>query len=304
MLLEEEITTTEVADELNPLNREELEETEEISVEEETEEEIDVEKIEIEDPSHTEGLTEEEKKAYSKGVQKRIGGLTKKMREAEREAKKAKEEKDKEIAKIKSDYEQKMRELETQRKQKEVKEEGPDIKVQIKALRVKRAKAAEEMDMTAVMAIQDEIDELEDAEADKRQKAQPDIKKIVAEQEVAVARKVFYKNNPWFSPNPIAGKANTNYDREKSNYALTVERELNSEGFTGTTGELFDEIGKQVDSFFKIHRPNLPNVAGVDPTKKVKNSVAPLTAYQRQVVEGLGITEAEYRAQLKQQGAK
>jgi hypothetical protein len=218
-----------------------------------------------------------------------------KMKRTEREAEKLK----KEIETLKTQVKG-VTDERTEEKQRE-------RSAQIEGLWDDYSAAMAELDGAKAAKIQRQISELERKNAAPATAAplkEDDIEKKIREREEESAVKGFKKRNSWFN------KDSDDYNKRMRNYALAAEQELLESGFDGSYAELLQEVEKDIKETFKGKKASgLPNVAGVNPTKRITTSkVINLTDEQKEVAYGVysGIPKAKaeekYRAILKKQG--
>ena len=258
-------------------------------------------------------IKEEDKKKeledYSEGVKKRIGKLTKKMREHERREEAAIEYA-RRVQQEKEELKARLSRLDTGY----VSEMESRIKSSMEAAVAKLSKAREDGDITAEVAAQTEISKLgyEEARlADLRSRAEKEVKEtnvqrptlaqnnIQQEQPVAPDPKAqnWAEKNEWF------GK-----DMAMTNTAISMHKILtDEEGYDPQSDEYYEEINKRIRLEFphkfatrevtETAKP-VQTVASAKRSTKTGRRTVKLTPSQVAIAKKLGVPLEEYAKQL------
>ena len=258
-------------------------------------------------------INEEDKKKeledYSEGVKKRIGKLTKKMREHERREEAAIEYA-RRVQQEKEELKARLSRLDTGY----VSEMESRIKSSMEAAVAKLSKAREDGDITAEVAAQTEISKLgyEEARlADLRSRAEREVKEtnvqrptlaqnnIQQEQPVAPDPKAqnWAEKNEWF------GK-----DMAMTNTAISMHKILtDEEGYDPQSDEYYEEINKRIRLEFPHKFANVDSQTTQKPTQVVASAnrssrpgrkTVRLTSSQVAIAKKLGVPLEEYAKQL------
>jgi hypothetical protein len=183
-----------------------------------------------------------------------------------------------------------------------------EIDVELASLKVERKQAIKDVDTDRQIEIQDKIDALMEKKFSQKPAPPVDIESIVQKTKMEDAAARFQDENKWFSPDPLIGAANPDYDQMKSGAAMELERGL-GKTWTGSYNALLKEVAKQVNERFETKRPKVSAVASVSSTTKQPRKVIELNDLQRQAAKGFfsGDPDAEekYKELIsKQKGAK
>ena len=256
---------------------------------------------------------EEEKKQelddYSEGVKRRIGKLTKKMREHERREEAAIEYA-RRVQQEKEELKARLSRLDTGY----VSEMESRIKSSMEAAVAKLSKAREDGDITAEVAAQTEISKLgyEEARlADLRSRAEREVK------ETNVQRPTLAQNNiqqeqpvapdpkaqSWAEKNEWFGK-----DMAMTNTAISMHKILtDEEGYDPQSDEYYEEINKRIRLEFPHKFANVDSQTTQKPTQVVASAnrssrpgrkTVRLTSSQVAIAKKLGVPLEEYAKQL------
>jgi len=258
-------------------------------------------------------IKEEDKKKeledYSEGVKKRIGKLTKKMREHERREEAAIEYA-RRVQQEKEELKARLSRLDTGY----VSEMESRIKSSMEAAVAKLSKAREDGDITAEVAAQTEISKLgyEEARlADLRSRAEREVK------ETNVQRPTLAQNNiqqeqpvapdpkaqSWAEKNEWFGK-----DMAMTNTAISMHKILtDEEGYDPQSDEYYEEINKRIRLEFPHKFANVDSQTTQKPTQVVASAnrssrpgrkTVRLTSSQVAIAKKLGVPLEEYAKQL------
>ena len=258
-------------------------------------------------------IKEEDKKKeledYSEGVKKRIGKLTKKMREHERREEAAIEYA-RRVQQEKEELKARLSRLDTGY----VSEMESRIKSSMEAAVAKLSKAREDGDITAEVAAQTEISKLgyEEARlADLRSRAEKEVK------ETNVQRPTLAQNNiqqeqpvapdpkaqSWAEKNEWFGK-----DMAMTNTAISMHKILtDEEGYDPQSDEYYEEINKRIRLEFPHKFANVDSQTTQKPTQVVASAnrssrpgrkTVRLTSSQVAIAKKLGVPLEEYAKQL------
>ena len=258
-------------------------------------------------------INEEDKKKeledYSEGVKKRIGKLTKKMREHERREEAAIEYA-RRVQQEKEELKARLSRLDTGY----VSEMESRIKSSMEAAVAKLSKAREDGDITAEVAAQTEISKLgyEEARlADLRSRAEKEVK------ETNVQRPTLAQNNiqqeqpvapdpkaqSWAEKNEWFGK-----DMAMTNTAISMHKILtDEEGYDPQSDEYYEEINKRIRLEFPHKFANVDSQTTQKPTQVVASAnrssrpgrkTVRLTSSQVAIAKKLGVPLEEYAKQL------
>lgn len=244
---------------------------------------------------------EEEVKKHVKdddpeGFQKRINQIVRKMREQEREKKKAEKdsaEKDtileelrkhneklyKAIQKQTNVIETSMEDQKEKTSQDALNKEITGIQQHIAALKQQRIQARSELDWAKDTQLEDQIEALKEQLAQKKAEAsrKPEKKSEEKEaREISIIEK-WKKSTPWFSPT-INGKPNENYNASMKRAAMGLDKELidSPEWQVVPIEDRLEEVKRQIEADFswepKKHGmskiPSSESGKGLNPPKK------------------------------------
>lgn len=295
----EEITTTEVADELNPLeeaehvNAKSIEETKEVAEEEEVIKEwvdpgeSEGESIPVIDEKKEE-KTEEKKEHEPPPTHPRYKEIYKKGKDGDRKIAELEKKLEDALAK-----ETVLPVVKEKVKEEALEPKGPDpIDAELDNLWKEHAEASMSLEGEKASKIYRKIHELDqkkliaavsikDADIEKKVQEQSDARDIMS----------FEKRNPWFVQ---GGK---DYDARKSTYAIAAETRL-AATFKGSLVERLIEVEKEVEEVFggakappakppEIKKSFLPHVAGVNSFKnhQAHKEAINLTPEQKKVAQ-------------------
>jgi hypothetical protein len=267
------------------------------------------EKVEASDEKPEAKEQKDELKDYSEGVQRRIAKLTKKWREAQRQADEALS-----YAKLQMAEKEKLQQRYSSVEQAGVKDREERIKSGMQAAAAKLAAAREANDFTAEMEAQKEIARLgyEEARlveskqmaelASKEAPKEPEMPRIAPQQTETVDPKAeaWGAKNKWFGS-----------DTAMTYTAFDIHNKLEAEGYDASSDEYYAEIDKRIrlefPHKFGTNEDKAENIT-TKPTQIVasaKRSVKPgrktvrLTSSQVAIAKKLGVPLEEYAKQLK-----
>ena len=289
----------------------EVEKEEPSSAPQDTSEETQVEeKQEASDEKPEAKEQKDELKDYSEGVQRRIAKLTKKWREAQRQADEALS-----FAKIQKEEKEKLEKKYSSVEQAGVKDREERIKSGMQAAAAKLAAAREQQDFAAEVEAQKEIARLGYEEArliEAKQMAEEAVKYAPKEQELPritpqQTEMVDPKAEAWGSKNRWFGS-----DTAMTYTAFDLHKRLTEEeGYDPQSDEYYAEIDKRIRLEFPHKFVNNSDKAENSTTKptqivaSAKRSVKPgrktvrLTSSQVAIAKKLGVPLEEYAKQLK-----
>lgn len=283
---------------------------EEITVTEPAEVEDVPQEEPILDPGQLEGLSveekqeiqkdeEEKKEQYSKRVQERIDSLTKKRREAEREA---------ETLRNELESARQVQPLPSQKEQQIEAPQAPETghNEELAKLKEEMVQAYKDLDgdkqaelFLKIEAVKEKMVKTFDPEF---------VTKAIRQREQQTELEEFMTKNTWYSPTKPDGTPNPDYSWKMSGAAVALEREL-AKTWTGSSRELLAEVGRQVaEEFSTPVKPKLAAVQSVSAVKNVQTSKQiVLDDVQRKVAHGIfrghPNPEQEYIKLLQKQGA-
>ena len=289
----------------------EVEKEEPSSAPQDTSEETQVEeKQEASDEKPEAKEQKDELKDYSEGVQRRIAKLTKKWREAQRQADEALS-----FAKIQKEEKEKLEKKYSSVEQAGVKDREERIKSGMQAAAARLAAARETQDFAAEVEAQKEIARLGYEEArliEAKQMAEEAVKYAPKEQELPritpqQTEMVDPKAEAWGSKNRWFGS-----DTAMTYTAFDLHKRLTEEeGYDPQSDEYYAEIDKRIRLEFPHKFVNNSDKAENSTTKptqivaSAKRSVKPgrktvrLTSSQVAIAKKLGVPLEEYAKQLK-----
>jgi hypothetical protein len=289
----------------------EVEKEEPSSAPQDTSEETQVEeKQEASDEKPEAKEQKDELKDYSEGVQRRIAKLTKKWREAQRQADEALS-----FAKIQKEEKEKLEKKYSSVEQAGVKDREERIKSGMQAAAARLAAAREAQDFAAEVEAQKEIARLGYEEArliEAKQMAEEAVKYAPKEQELPritpqQTEMVDPKAEAWGSKNRWFGS-----DTAMTYTAFDLHKRLTEEeGYDPQSDEYYAEIDKRIRLEFPHKFVNNSDKAENSTTKptqivaSAKRSVKPgrktvrLTSSQVAIAKKLGVPLEEYAKQLK-----
>ena len=289
----------------------EVEKEEPSSAPQDTSEETQVEeKQEASDEKPEAKEQKDELKDYSEGVQRRIAKLTKKWREAQRQADEALS-----FAKIQKEEKEKLEKKYSSVEQAGVKDREERIKSGMQAAAAKLAAAREQQDFAAEVEAQKEIARLGYEEArliEAKQMAEEAVKYAPKEQELPritpqQTEMIDPKAEAWGSKNRWFGS-----DTAMTYTAFDLHKRLTEEeGYDPQSDEYYAEIDKRIRLEFPHKFVNNSDKAENSTTKptqivaSAKRSVKPgrktvrLTSSQVAIAKKLGVPLEEYAKQLK-----
>ena len=289
----------------------EVEKEEPSSAPQDTSEETQVEeKQEASDEKPEAKEQKDELKDYSEGVQRRIAKLTKKWREAQRQADEALS-----FAKIQKEEKEKLEKKYSSVEQAGVKDREERIKSGMQAAAARLAAARESQDFAAEVEAQKEIARLGYEEArliEAKQMAEEAVKYAPKEQELPritpqQTEMIDPKAEAWGSKNRWFGS-----DTAMTYTAFDLHKRLTEEeGYDPQSDEYYAEIDKRIRLEFPHKFVNNSDKAENSTTKptqivaSAKRSVKPgrktvrLTSSQVAIAKKLGVPLEEYAKQLK-----
>jgi hypothetical protein len=289
----------------------EVEKEEPSSAPQDTSEETQVEeKQEASDEKPEAKEQKDELKDYSEGVQRRIAKLTKKWREAQRQADEALS-----FAKIQKEEKEKLEKKYSSVEQAGVKDREERIKSGMQAAAARLAAAREAQDFAAEVEAQKEIARLGYEEArliEAKQMAEEAVKYAPKEQELPritpqQTEMIDPKAEAWGSKNRWFGS-----DTAMTYTAFDLHKRLTEEeGYDPQSDEYYAEIDKRIRLEFPHKFVNNSDKAENSTTKptqivaSAKRSVKPgrktvrLTSSQVAIAKKLGVPLEEYAKQLK-----
>jgi hypothetical protein len=251
----------------------------------------------------------DELKDYSEGVQRRIAKLTKKWREAQRQADEALT-----YAKLQLTEREKLQKKYSSVEQAGVKDREERIKSGMQAAAAKLAAAREAQDFAAEVEAQKEIARLGYEEArlvEAKQMAEQVEKTAPKEQELP---KITPQQTETVDPKAEAWGAKNKWfgtDTAMTYTAFDIHNKLEAEGYDASSDEYYAEIDKRIrlefPHKFAINNDKAENIT-TKPTQIVasaKRSVKPgrktvrLTPSQVAIAKKLGVPLEEYAKQLK-----
>ena len=249
----------------------------------------------------------DELKDYSEGVQRRIAKLTKKWREAQRQADEALS-----FAKIQKEEKEKLQKKYSSVEQAGVKDREERIKSGMQAAAAKLAAAREQQDFAAEIEAQKEIARLGYEEArlvETKQMAEEAAKVAPKEQELP---RITPQQTEMADPKAEAWGAKNRWfgtDTAMTYTAFDLHRKLTEEeGFDPSSDEYYAEIDKRIRLEFP-QKFDTTNVNSTKPTqivasakRSVNNSgrkTVRLTPSQVAIAKKLGVPLEEYAKQLK-----
>ena len=286
----------------------EVEKEEPSSAPQDTSEETPVQEASDEKPEAKE--QKDELKDYSEGVQRRIAKLTKKWREAQRQADEALS-----FAKIQKEEKEKLEKKYSSVEQAGVKDREERIKSGMQAAAARLAAAREAQDFAAEVEAQKEIARLGYEEArliEAKQMAEEAVKYAPKEQELPritpqQTEMIDPKAEAWGSKNRWFGS-----DTAMTYTAFDLHKRLTEEeGYDPQSDEYYAEIDKRIRLEFPHKFVNNSDKAENSTTKptqivaSAKRSVKPgrktvrLTSSQVAIAKKLGVPLEEYAKQLK-----